>query len=110
MDRRLAALLTTMAMLACAPEATRAQSPQSNRYSQRQAADLTELLTAGLKVRTAAEKAFIAKVVETVDEGQLSDAVVKAVFQRARKEHSRYPLPYFAVMIRKVAKDRGVEL
>lgn len=110
MDRLLAALLATMAVLACAPEAASAQAPQTNRYSQRQVADLTELLTAGLKVRTAAEKAFIAKVVEKVDEGQLSDALVKGIFQRARKEHSRYPLPYFAVMIRKVAKERGVEL
>jgi hypothetical protein len=71
---------------------------------------LEEMLANGLKVRTASEKAFIAKVVKVVEEGKLSESLVKALFQRALFEHSRYPLPYFTAMIQKIAKQRGVEL
>jgi hypothetical protein len=78
--------------------------------AQQDEASLEETLASGLKVRTPAEKAFIAKVVKTVEEGKLSEALVKALFRRALAQHSRYPLPYFTAMIRQVAKDRGVDL
>jgi hypothetical protein len=86
------------------------QGPAINRDGQQEEATFEEQLSNGLKVRTASEKAFIAKVVKTVQEGKLSESLVKAVFQRARAQHARYPLPYFTVMIRKLAKERGVAL
>jgi hypothetical protein len=102
-------LLALMCLLAISPAAM-SQPPDANRFSQREKVELQDLLTAGLKVRTPSEKAFIAAVVQKVDDGELSDGLVKALFQRARKEHSRYPLPYFAVMIKQVAKKNGVTL
>lgn len=86
------------------------QSPATNRPAEKEEATLEEMLNSGLKVRTASEKAFIAKVAKTVEEGKLSEALVKALFQRALKQHGRYPLPYFTAMIKFVAKDRGVIL
>jgi hypothetical protein len=86
------------------------QGPEVNRYAQREEATLEEQLNSGLKVRTATERAFIARVAKTVQAGQLSESLVKALFHRARAHHSRYPLPYFTAMIRQVAKTRGVEL
>src|SRR5688572_28465536 len=102
-------LAITCLLLLAAPRAV-SQPPDTNRFSQREKADLQDLLTAGLKVRTPSEKAFIAAVVDKVEKGDLGDGLVKALFQRARKEHSRYPLPYFTVMIRQVAKKNGVTL
>ena len=78
--------------------------------SQQGEATLEETLVNGLKVRTDKEKAFIARVVQTVEQGKLSESLVKAIFQRARVQHSQYPLPYFTVMIQRVAKQRGVDL
>lgn len=87
-----------------------AQTPKVNRPAEKEEASLEELLTSGLKVRTKSEKEFIAKVTKLVDEGKLSDSLVKAIFQRARDEHTRYPLPYFTAILQRVAKQRGVNL
>jgi hypothetical protein len=88
-----------------------AASPKANeRFSQKEDADLTEILESGLKVRTAAEKAFVARVVDKVEKGQLSESLVTAMFQRARAKHARYPYPYFTAMMIRLAKQRGVAL
>jgi hypothetical protein len=88
-----------------------AAAPATNeRFSQKEEADLTEILETGLKVRTPKEKAFIARVVETVEKKQLSEALVKAMFQRARAKHAHYPYPYFTAMMIKIAKQQGVTL
>ncbi len=103
-------LRSALLLLLAAVAGAGAASPGANQFAEREEATLEELLTSGLKVRTAAEKAFIAKVVKTVEEGKLSESLVKALFQRARAQHERYPLPYFTAMIQKVAKQHGVEL
>ena len=105
-------LAWTLALLAAILSASPqfAQDRAENRYSQKEKADLTELLTTGLRVRTADEKAYIAGVVEKVDKGELSEGLVKALLQRARQRHSRYPLPYFTAMLAQVARQRGVTL
>jgi hypothetical protein len=105
-----ALFLGAMGIPLLAMHPSRVQAQGVNRISQREEATLEEMLTNGLKVRTASEKQFIAKVVKTVEEGKLSESLVKALFQRSLQQHSRYPLPYFTAMIQKVAKQRGVEL
>lgn len=88
-----------------------AASPSSDeRFSQKEKADLAEILESGLKVRTPSEKAFIARVVATVEKGQLSESLVTAMFQRARAKHAQYPFPYFTAMMIRLAKQRGVTL
>jgi hypothetical protein len=89
---------------------SRAQPPDATRFAQKENATLAEILTAGLKVRTGSERAFINRIAAKVDEGKLSEALVKAVFQRARQQHARYPLPYFTVMIKKAALSENVVL
>lgn len=109
--RRLTWILALVAMAFPTAGRLLAAAPDKNeRYSQKEKADLTEILTAGLKVRTASEKAYIARVVDTVEKGQLSESVVTAMFKRARTKHERYPLPYFAAMMSRVAKQRGISL
>jgi hypothetical protein len=104
-------VVRTLALVAALfPAGAFAQGTTENRYSQKEKADLTELLTSGLKVRTSSEKAYIAGIVEKVEKGELSESLVKAIFQRARQRHSRYPLPYFTVMLQQAAKLRGVTL
>ena len=92
------------------PNSGKLLAAANERFSQKEEADLAEILESGLKVRTAAEKAFIARVVEKVEKGQLSESLVKAMFQRARAKHARYPYPYFTAMMTKLAKQRGVTL
>jgi hypothetical protein len=105
-----ASVLAGMSLVPALAAFATAQTPGTIRSAQREEATLEELLASGLKVRTPAEKAFIAKVVKTVEEGKFSEALVKALFQRACSQHSRYPLPYFTALIQKIAKQRGVEL
>lgn len=81
-----------------------------NRRADKDKATLEEMLISGLKVRTKSEKQFIARVSKLVDDGKLSESLVKALFQRARDQHSRYPLPYFTAILLKVAQQRGVQL
>jgi hypothetical protein len=82
----------------------------TERFSEKQSADLQELLTTGLRARSKSDKAYIAKVVKKVEEGDLSEKLVKAVFNRARAQHSRYPLPYFTAILKQVARQRGVTI
>src|SRR5688572_16981906 len=88
-------LVAGLALVSLVGHFAMAQAPGANRFAQREEATLEEMLTNGLKVRTASEKAFIAKITKAVEEGKLSESLVKALFQRALAQHSRYPLPYF---------------
>jgi hypothetical protein len=83
---------------------------ENERFSEKQSADLEDLLTTGLRARSKADKAYIAKVVEKVEDGELSEKLVKAIFYRARAQHSRYPLPYFTAILKQVAKQRGITI
>lgn len=97
-------------MVFAAPSHAKVQASDAVTANQGEEATLEEMLVNGLKVRTDGEKAFIARVVELVQEGKLSESLVKAIYQRARQQHSRYPLPYFVAILKQVAKQRGIEL
>ncbi len=60
---------------------------------------LTDLLVNGLRATRAEEKAYIARVVEEVNQGELKESLVKAVFQKARNRNSKHPFPYFKAML-----------
>jgi hypothetical protein len=88
------------------PDAARAAEP----VSQAKTADLEETLVNGLRATTASDKAFIARVVELVDDGALTERLVKSLFVRARAYNSQRPMPYFVAMIQKVAQQQGIDL
>ena len=109
--RRRTWILALLAIVFPQADKLQAAAPGKNeRFSQKEEADLAEILETGLKVRTKSEKAFIARVVEKVEKGQLSESLVKAMFQRARAKHAQYPYPYFTAMMTRLAKQHGVTL
>jgi hypothetical protein len=74
-----------------------------------QIADLREQLEKGLRARRPEEFAFIARVVEFVESGQLSSQLVRETFQWARRKRP-YPYPYFERAMRLRALHVGVLL
>jgi hypothetical protein len=71
---------------------------------------LEDVLLNGLRARTDADRQFIKRVVTAVDDGVLSESLVRALFARARRENARYPMPYFIVLLRKIAAEKGVDI
>ena len=76
-----------------------------------QSARLIYQLSAGLKVRKPAEKLFVERVVQLVDNKVLPLSMVLGVFQYARKKEDRYPFFYFREALKiRAAKELGVKL
>jgi hypothetical protein len=76
-----------------------------------QIARLIDQLSAGLKVRKPAEKLFVERVVQLVDNKVLPLSMVLGVFQYARKKEDRYPFFYFREALKiRAAKELGVKL
>ena len=76
-----------------------------------QSARLIDQLSAGLKVRKPAEKLFVERVVQLVDNKVLPLSMVLGVFQYARKKEDRYPFFYFREALKiRAAKELGVRL
>jgi hypothetical protein len=70
---------------------------------------LKDTLEKGLRARRPEEFAFIALVVEKVNDGSLPLALVDSTFLWARKRDT-YPFQYFQEAIRVRAKKIGVDL
>jgi hypothetical protein len=72
-------------------------------------AELKDQLNSGLKARRPEEFAFIARVVEMVDDGQLPIELVQSTFQWARFKKP-YPYPYFDAGLRARAAKLGINI
>ena len=97
-----------------AQESTTSAAPTSNQGRQ---VSLSDQLTAGLKATTKGDKAFIAQVVNLVEEGKLPRKLVDGTFlwareRAARKSRSRElrPMVYFRPALVLRAKRIGVKL
>ena len=88
--------------------ATSATAPESSPVAV-DVADLQEQLETGLRARRPEEFAFLARVVQFVEQGQLPLKLVKETFLWAR-ERDRYPYPYFERAIKIRAARIGVQL
>lgn len=77
-----------------------------------QIADLKDQLEKGLRARRPEEFAFIARVLQMVDEGTLPLDLVQSTFQWARKktDFKKYPFPYFEQALRLRAKRIGIAI
>jgi len=75
-------------------------------------ADLKQQLEKGLKARRPQEFAFVALVVDMVDEDKLPLSLVKSTFLWARKKaaSTRYPFPYFERALRVRAAKQGYDI
>ena len=76
-----------------------------------QIATLKDTLEKGLKARRPAEFDFVARVVELVEAGELTEKLVRGTFRWATDQDSHKPFPYFerALKIRS-KKEEGVDL
>jgi uncharacterized MAPEG superfamily protein len=72
--------------------------------------ELKDQLRYGLRVAFPEQEAFVAQVVEKVDTGEMSRAMVNVVFVWSRKRNPRIPFPYFEAVLRLLAERRGIEL
>lgn len=70
---------------------------------------LKEQLEKGLRARRPVEFAFVAEVVQAVEDGKLPIRLVNSAYDWALKQ-PRYPFQYFEFAITKLAKKQGVEL
>ena len=70
---------------------------------------LKQQLEKGLRARRPVEFAFVAEVVQAVEDGKLPIRLVNVSYDWALKQ-PRYPFQYFEFAITKVAKQRGVVL
>ncbi len=100
-------MVVLLATAAAAPVEVRAE-----RLQPRERQDLQIILEKGLRLYRATEKAFIVRVLNAVDQNNaaLDSDLVKAVFQKSRTSHPKYPYPYFRRMMIAIAKSKGVGL
>src|SRR5262249_20284864 len=68
---------------------------------------LKQQLETGLLARTPQEQAFVAKVVEAVDSGDLPLSLVQSTFLWARRK--KYPMPYFEQALKIRATALGID-
>jgi hypothetical protein len=73
-------------------------------------ASLSDTLKSVLRARRPEEFAFIARVVDLVEQGQLPYDTVLAVMKYATGKRARIPYPYFEQGIRIKAAELGVEI
>ena len=71
---------------------------------------LKEELRYGLRARRPRELAFLDRVVELVENGQLSRSLVRGTLAWARQRNAHQPFPYFEFGLRIRAKRLGVSI
>ena len=66
---------------------------------------LKDTLEKGLKARRPEEFAFIAKVIDLVEQGKLTEKLVRGTFRWAQRQDDHKPFPYFERAIKLRAKN-----
>jgi hypothetical protein len=70
--------------------------------------ELKDQLMFGLRVAFPEQEAFVDQVIQKVDQGVLSRAMVNVVYVWSKKRKPKIPFPYFEYVLRLLADDRGV--
>ena len=70
--------------------------------------ELKDQLMFGLRVAIPEQEAFVDQVIQKVDQGVLSRAMVNVVYVWSKKRKPKIPFPYFEYVLRLLADDRGV--
>lgn len=70
--------------------------------------ELKDQLMFGLRVAFPEQEAFVDQVIQKVDQGVLSRAMVNVVYVWSKKRKPKFPFPYFEYVLRLLADERGV--
>ena len=101
-------LVLLLVVLFAAQAATGAQTIGRRRSSSSaRIATLKEQLESGLRARRPTEFAFIQRVVDQVDRGELPRSLVQSTFQWARRKKP-YPYPFFERALKIRAARLGI--
>ena len=114
LNRRSLLLLAPLALLPLRTlPAQQAGSTFNNAEALKSARNVTPLidqLRVGLRANQTSQVDFLKVVVQKVESGELSQAMVNTVYKWAISRNDRYPFPYFQVGLKELAKRRGVSL
>ena len=69
-----------------------------------------QTLEVGLKARRPQDFKFIARVVQLVQMGRLPIEMIETTFHWSRRQHARYPFPYFEHGLRVRAQRIGIAI
>ncbi|MFN5103552.1 MAG: hypothetical protein ACK5GJ_12230 [Planctomycetota bacterium] len=70
--------------------------------------ELKDQLMFGLRVAFPEQEAFVDQVIQKVDRGEISRAMVNVIYVWAKKRKPKIPFPYFEYVLRLLADQRGV--
>lgn len=70
--------------------------------------ELKDQLMFGLRVAFPEQEAFVDQVIQKVDQGVISRAMVNVVYVWAKKRKPKIPFPYFEYVMRLLAEQRSV--
>jgi hypothetical protein len=70
--------------------------------------ELKDQLMFGLRVAFPDQEAFVDQVIQKVDRGELSRAMVNVIYVWSKKRKPKIPFPYFEYVMRLLADQRGV--
>ncbi|MFM7516212.1 MAG: hypothetical protein ACKO9Q_07555 [Pirellula sp.] len=70
--------------------------------------ELKDQLMFGLRVAFPEQEAFVDQVIQKVDRGEISRAMVNVIYVWSKKRKPRIPFPYFEYVMRLLADQRGV--
>ncbi|MFM8214714.1 MAG: hypothetical protein ACKN82_08765 [Pirellula sp.] len=70
--------------------------------------ELKDQLMFGLRVAFPEQEAFVDQVIQKVDRGEISRAMVNVIYVWSKKRKPRIPFPYFEYVLRLMADQRGV--
>jgi hypothetical protein len=69
----------------------------------------TQLLT-GLRVVQPSQVAYVDRVVRTVQQGKMSEAMVQLIYRWSIQRNPRVPFPYFQLAMQALTDRRGIVL
>ena len=70
--------------------------------------ELKDQLMFGLRVAFPEQEAFVDQVIQKVDQGVISRAMVNVVYVWAKKRKPKIPFPYFEYVMRLLAEQRSI--
>ncbi len=86
-----------------------AQSPGQPPAEYRTVDLRTQLLT-GLRVVQPSQVAYVDRVVRTVQQGKMSEAMVQLIYRWSIQRNPRVPFPYFQLAMQAITDRRGIVL
>ena len=104
--------VATMALLILSVSPAQTQEPYGYNEAEQMLSfntvELKDQLMFGLRVAFPEQEAFVDQVIQKVDRGEISRAMVNVIYVWSKKRKPRIPFPYFEYVMRLLADQRGV--